>query len=582
MSHPSREWIIAPPHPERERLAGEARISPVLAQILLNRGIGSAADVQRFFGPQFRELLPPDSLPNAVEAGRRLARAAQAGCRIVVYGDYDVDGVTATAILWWGLKLAGANVDYYVPSRLDEGYGLNADALRRIRAAGADVVVTVDCGVTAVEEARLAHELGLELIVTDHHEPGESLPDALLVHPTACGRASPNPHLSGAGVALKVAWALSMELSRAARVAEQFRDYLCDATAFAALGLVADVVPLVGENRLIASYGLKQLCHSRNPGLHALIEVSGLTGKRQYDDYHVGFLLAPRLNAVGRMGHAREAVELFTHADPERARQIAQNLDWQNRRRQSVEREIFKQAEALVIERGYHRDGCRAIVLASAKWHVGVIGIVAARLVDRFHRPTILIALENGEGQGSGRSIRNFPLHEALAACRQHLLSFGGHAAAAGVRVKAGQVAAFTDAFQAEAARRLTQSDLTPKLRLDDQVSLQALLPDLITPLQKMGPFGSGNPRPMLATADVELAAPPRVVGNGNHLQLAVRQAGGDGRVIVRKAIAFNRGKSAGEFNDHRCFRLAFEPIASEWNGSRSIELKVLDWKWAD
>lgn len=539
-------------------------------------------DVQRYFGPQFRELLPPDSLPNAVEAGRRLARAALAGRKIVVYGDYDVDGVTATAILWWGLKLAGANVEYYVPSRLDEGYGLNADALRRIRASGTEVVVTVDCGVTAVEEARLAQELGLELIVTDHHEPGESLPDALLVHPTACGRACPNPHLSGAGVALKVAWALSMELSRAARVTDEFRDYLCDATAFAALGLVADVVPLVGENRLIASYGLKQLCHTRNPGLHALIEVSGLAGKPSYDDYHVGFLLAPRLNAVGRMGHAREAVELFTHADPARAKEIAQNLDWQNRRRQSVEREIFRQAEALVVERGFHRDGCRAIVLASAQWHAGVIGIVAARLVDRFHRPTILVALESGEGQGSGRSIRNFPLHEALAACRQHLVSFGGHAAAAGVRVKAEQVPAFAEAFQSEAARRLTQADLVPKLRLDDEVSLQSLLPDLVTPLQKMGPFGTGNPRPMLATADIELAAPPRVVGNGNHLQLAVRQAGGDGRVSVRKAIAFNRGKSAGEFNDHRRFRLAFEPIVNEWNGSRSVEMKVLDWKWAD
>ena len=570
-----RHWVIAPTHPERDRLAREAGVPPLLAQLLLARGVTAAAAVGPFLAPDIKALLPPDTLPGAPQAAARLAAAVRDRRPIVIYGDYDVDGVTATALLWHILRLAGADVRFYIPSRFDEGYGVNAEALESIAAEGGRVVVTVDCGITAVAEAERARALGLELIITDHHQPKEQLPAAAaLVHPTALGP-SPNPYLSGAGVALKVAWALAQELSGASRVRPDFREYLVEAMALAALGLVADVVPLVGENRILASFGLRQVARSANPGLIALREVSGLADKEHTDDYDVGFLLAPRLNAVGRMGHARLAVELFTRADLARAREIARTLDAQNRQRQEVERQIVKQAEALVLERGFHRESVRGIVLASADWHPGVIGIVAARLVERFHRPTVLIALDDEAGQGSGRSVRHFPLHEALAACGDHLLSHGGHAMAAGVKLRADQVAAFTTAFQAEAARRLTAADLRPHLRLDDEVGLAALTPDVVEALQRMAPFGEGNPRPRLATTPVELVDRPRIVGrSGTHLQFSVRQEG-----VYRKAIAFGQGAHADELAEHRRVRLAFEPIINDWNGQRRVELKVIDWK---
>ncbi len=461
-----------------------------------------------------------------------------------------------------------------MPSRLEEGYGLNAEALEKIAAEGAGLVLSVDCGITAVAEAQRARELGLELIVTDHHAPGSTLPDALIVHPTALGP-SPNPDLSGAGVALKVAWAFAQNLSGAVRVSPEFREFLLDATALAALGLVADVVPLTGENRVICHFGLRQLCHTRNPGLCALLEVSGLNGKAAYDDYDVGFMLAPRLNAVGRMGHARLAVELFTRAAPERAREIAATLNGHNRQRQTVERQIATEAEQLVIEHGFNRDGCHGIVLARPEWHAGVIGIVASRMVDRFRRPTVLIALENGLGQGSGRSVPHFPLNEVLAACGEHLVSHGGHAMAAGVKIRAERVEGFSRAFLAQAAQRLRPADLRPKLHLDDVVCLDDLQTAAVEAIRRMAPFGVGNLRPLLATEEVELVEPPRVVGrSGTHLQFSVRQ----GRTI-RKAIAFGRGKQAGELSEQRTLRVAFEPIMNEWNGRRSVELKVVDWK---
>ena len=493
----------------------------------------------------------------------------------MIYGDYDVDGVTATTILWHILTLAGAQVDFYIPDRLEEGYGVNGEALEQIAADGADLVITVDCGITAVEEAKLARRLGIELIITDHHQPSNELPAAdCIVHPSACGE-SPNPDLCGAGVALKIAWAFAQEFCGEERVTFEYKEFLLDATAFAALGLIADIVPLTGENRIITSFGLKHLSHARNVGLHALIEVSGLSEKKSYDDYDVGFRLAPRLNAVGRLGHARLAVELFTRADATRAQEIAALLDAQNRRRQQVERGIVQQAEALVIERGFDRDSCHGIVLASEDWHAGVIGIVASRLVDRFHRPTVLIALDGGQGQGSGRSVRHFPLHEVLEACGEHLLNHGGHAMAAGVKLSAEQVEPFTKAFLAEAGRRLTPKDLRPKIYLDAEVELSQLTTEVVESLQRMAPFGPDNPSPRMATTEVELVDAPRAVGRtGDHLQLRIRQDRD-----YRKAIAFGFGRQADELAQHRRLRLAFEPIINEWNGRRSVELKVIDWK---
>jgi len=568
--------VIDPPHPERERLAHQVGVTPLVAQVLLNRGLCEPDQARAFLMPRFNDLISPEQTPNAPQAAARLLCAARERRKIVIYGDYDVDGVTATAILWHGLRLLGADVDYYIPSRLDEGYGVNCEALERIAADGGRLVITVDCGITACQAAAVARRLGLELIITDHHQPHAELPAAdLIVHPTACGRAAENPDLSGAGVALKVAWALAREGSGGERVREDLREHLLDATAFAALGLIADVVPLIGENRIITTFGLRRLRHTANPGLRALIDIAGLTSKPAYDDYDVGFLLAPRLNAIGRLGHAREAVELFTTADAARAEAIARDLDGHNRRRQEVERGIVKQAEALVYERGMNRDGCHGIVLASEEWHPGVVGIVASRLVERFGRPTVLIALENGAGQGSGRSVRHFPLHEVLGVCGEHLESHGGHAMAAGVRIRSENVAAFTSAFLAEAGQRLTPADLRRRVRLDDEVDLADLAPPVVSFLQRMAPFGPGNPRPKLASRPVRIVDTPRLVGSrGAHVQFNVRQGS-----THRRAIAFYAAERINELSDHNELRLAFEPIINEWNGSRRVELKVIDWK---
>jgi single-stranded-DNA-specific exonuclease len=573
-----REWIIAAPHPDRDALASSAGVSPLLAQVLLSRGVASAAAISAFLQPQYKQLHSPADLPGAVEAAERLHAAVAAGRKIVVYGDYDVDGITGTAILWHAIRLAGGKVSFYIPSRLDEGYGVNGDALRELHTDGASLVITVDCGITAVEQARLAKDLGLDLIITDHHQPQATLPDAAcIVHPTAVGK-SPNPDLCGAAVALKVAWALGQKCAGAGRVQPEWAESLQDATALAALGLIADVVPLTGENRVITTFGLKRLRTTQNHGLRALLDVSGLTSKDSYDDYDVGFKLAPRLNAIGRLGHARLAVELFTRAGPEQAHQIAETLDDQNRKRQTVERGIVKEAEALVSELGFDRDGCRGIVLASSKWHAGVIGIVASRLVDRFHRPTVLIALEGDQGQGSGRSIRHFPLHEVLDTCSEHLISHGGHAMAAGIKVTADRIEDFTQAFLEQAANRLTPQDLTPKLHLDDEVPLSMLQLDVVNTLNRLAPFGPGNPRVRLATQPVEITGEPRAVGkSAAHVQFSVR----DGSE-VRKAIAFGRGGEIDQLNDHRRLQLAFEPSINEWQGHRSVQLKVIDWRLLD
>jgi single-stranded-DNA-specific exonuclease len=453
---------------------------------------------------------------------------------------------------------------------------LNVEAIRAIAAEGMDLVVTIDCGVTASETAKLACELGVDLIITDHHTPGPELPPAtVVVHPTL-GGACPNPHLCGAGVAFKVAWAMAQELSGQSRVSAEFRQFLMlVALPLAGLGTIADVVPVTGENRIIARHGLAALRAAPLPGLRALIESARLTGS-SIDGYDVGFKLAPRLNAAGRMGHARLAVELLTRADDNRAREIALYLEEHNRARQSKERKITQEAFKLVERLGLDGDANRAIVLVGEGWHAGVIGLVASRVVDRYRKPTIVISLEDGVGQGSGRSIERLDMAAALRACSEHLTTFGGHRMAAGLRIDAGCIEAFTEAFVDHANRRLTAADLVPRLRIDAEASLDELDLETVGTIAQMGPFGEGNPRPLLATDWLDLADEPRCVGkSGDHLQAVFAQSG-----AVIRAIAFGQAEVACQLKRHRKCRVAFEPIINEFNNRRSVELQVVDFKF--
>jgi single-stranded-DNA-specific exonuclease len=581
-----KDWVIPPPWPGRDRLAAALRISPIVAQVLHNRGVGDVEAARQFLNPELSGIHPPEDLPGATEAAERIHSAIRHGEKIVIFGDYDVDGITGVAILWHCLRLAGSEPDFYIPHRLEEGYGISTEAIETLADEGARLIITVDCGVTAREPAARGKQLGVDLIITDHHNPHADedgtiqLPEALLVHPRIAppGTAPyPNPDLSGAGVAFKLAWAVAQRVSNATKVKPEFRDMLVDATALAALGTVADVVPLTGENRIIAHHGLRGLPQSRLCGLQALIQSAGLSGKK-LGGYDIGFRLAPRLNAIGRMGHARVAVEMLTRSSPAEATRIAGNLEQQNQARQILERRIAEEARGMVVQQGQDSDTVRAIVLASKDWHAGVIGIVASRITEEFGRPTVLIALDGELGQGSGRSIRNFPLHEVLAQCREHLITYGGHAMAAGLKIAVDRIDAFREAFQARAGQMLTPADLTPKLRLDDVAALARLDEQLVADLARLEPFGAGNPSPGLSTDWLEVIGEPRAVGSaGTHLQVTLAE----GRTQC-KGIAFGLARLLPELLDHRRCQVAFRPIVNEWRGRRTVEMQILDFRFPE
>ncbi len=568
----AKTWLIASSTEDCEPLAQRLNLPRVVAQLLVNRGVGSEDQSRAFLFPQLRDLHPPATLPGAEGAAQRIVEAVGARSKIVLYGDYDVDGITGVAILWHVLRAAGADVSFYVPHRIEEGYGLNLEAVRRLVAEGAGLIVSIDCGITAHAVAEALAGTGVDLIITDHHSLHGELPRAAVVVHPGIGDGYPNPHLSGAGVAFKLAWAIGQQQSGATQVTPAFRELLMDLLPLAALGTIADVVPLVGENRILARHGLSALPKTTLPGLKCLMESAGLT-QGSVSGYDVGFKLAPRLNAAGRMGHARLAVELLTRADADRGREIALYLEEHNRARQAAERKITHEACELVERRNLAGDARRGIVLACEGWHAGVIGIVAARIVERYHRPAVLIALSNGEGQGSARSVPHFDMSEALSHCAEHLSAYGGHAMAAGLRIATDRVEAFTDAFVSLANQRLNGDDLIPKLRLDAEVPLSDLTLPTAEAIVGLGPFGVGNPKPKLATDWVTLAGEPRCVGsNQDHLQASFHQNG-----VRLKAIGFGMGSQIEDLKQHRRCRIAFEPILNDYNGRRTVEMQILD-----
>ncbi len=588
MRSAAKTWHLLPHDPAAiDRLARALSVSPVVAQLLLNRNQAEPEAARRFLWAPLAQLHEPALLPGAAEAARRLHNAIRQGRRICVYGDYDVDGVTGTAVLLQALRLLGAQVEFYVPNRLEEGYGLNREALRQIAQGGAGLLITVDCGITSVAEAEEARDLGLELIVTDHHEFKDRLPAAAaLVHPRLPASAPislpprdgevgyPFAGLSGSGVAFKVAWALCQEASGGPKVTQRLRDFLLDSMALAALGTVADVMPLHGENRIFVRHGLVRIRHNPSPGLQALLEAAGLHEKKELCAADIGYTLAPRLNAAGRLGCARMAVELLTTPSRQRAVDLARYLEEQNRRRQAMEKHILVQARQQAEREGV--DGAPAVVLASADWHPGLIGIVAGRLADLYARPVLLIALhdQEGPGHGSGRSVPGFPLHEALAACSADLLSHGGHEAAAGFKIGKDAIASFRERFCAYAGRHFPSGPPAPRLVLDAEVPLSALTPGLLAALAQLEPYGAGNPQPLFLAGGLQVVGEPRLIGTGErHLTFRVRQEGSELRVI-----AFGMADRAEELMSAggRCC-LAFTPRINEWQGRRTVELELRD-----
>lgn len=554
-------------------LADSAAIPPLVAQLLIQRGIGDAAAARAFLNPRRDGLIDPERLPGAVEAADRLVRAVRDGRKIVIYGDYDVDGVCGTSILWEALRLAGARaIDYYIPHRVDEGYGLNGEALRRIKyEMHADVVVTVDCGVSACAEALLARELGLELIITDHHTPGPTWPEAdVVVHPRAPGSEYGFPDLCGAAVAFKVAWQVCKGFGDGQRASPHLREFLVRAINYVALATIADVVPLEGENRIFVRHGLAGIARAPSVGLHALLEISNALGKNKLNTGTIGFGIAPRINAAGRMERAMMAVELLTTTDEAHARALAAQLDECNARRQDLERHIARAAHAQVDETGGLGER-GAIVVASADWHAGVIGIVASRLAEAYHRPAIVIALGDGIGQGSGRSVPGFDLHAALSACSEGLLSFGGHKAAAGLKLHATDFDAFAARFDAHCRVALSPDMRQRILWIDAEAPLSMWSVALVTQVEMLEPYGMGNPRPIFVSQPVTVVGEIRAVGrDGSHAQVRLKQ--GDATV---KAVAWGQYKRLEALNRDAPLAAAYYPQINEWNGRREVQLEL-------
>ncbi len=572
-------WSLLPHDRDAiERLSRTLQVSPIVAQLLLNRKLAEPEQARRFLACPLSGLHEPETLPGMDVATDRLLDAVRARRRICVYGDYDVDGVAATAILSTCLKLLEAQVEFHVPHRLEDGYGLNAETLHKLAAAGVEVVVTVDCGIASCAEAEEARRLGLELIVTDHHEPKEALPcAAAVVHPRlpcADGTSYPCGHLSGAGVAFKLAWALCKRHCGSPRVTPPLREFLLDAILLAALGTVADVVPLFDENRIFVRHGLSRLRQKPGVGVQALLRCAKLDAKLNLGAVDIGYALAPRLNAAGRLGTARLAVELLTTTSPDRAGTLADYLERQNHERQQIERRILQEARELA-ERDPHAP---ALVLASPSWHPGLLGIVASRLVDQYARPVLMIALREGypHGQGSGRSVPGFRLHEALQECTEHLVGHGGHATAAGFRIAPERIDAFRRRFCDVALRHFGGAAPAHRIVIDAEVPLSALTLGLLAAIESLEPYGSGNPQPVLLADRLQVVGEPRRVGGGErHLSFRVRQ-----NVKEVRAIAFGMGDRAEELMSAggQCC-LAFTPRLNEWQGYRSVEIEVRDFQ---
>ena len=567
-----KEWVIRPLDGGVRSLAMSLKVSHLLAQVLINRGITDAPAASCFLRPKLTGLIGPERMPGVEAAVRRIIRAVKSNEKITVYGDYDVDGITGVSILLEILKLLGGDVDYYIPHRIDEGYGLNEEAVRSLAKAGTRLLITVDCGIGAYRSAELAGELGLELIITDHHRPGEELPKAgAIVHPAA-DKSYPNQDSSGAMVAFKLAWAIANEFSAGQKLEPQLREFMLDATCLAAMGTIADVMDLRGENRILVNYGLKSLSQCRLCGVQALIESAGLTGQG-LDSFQVGFRLAPMLNAAGRMGHARLAVELLTSDSHIRSVQIAEYLKEQNTRRQKCEREIVRQACAMITEQGLNHPDRRSMVLVGRDWHSGVIGIVASRIVDKYNRPTIMINAADGVSQGSARSIEGFDILSAITACSGHLIHFGGHKMAAGITIETAKIEAFAADFERYASQNTGESDCESRLEIDAAAPLGEIRKEVVDELQMLEPFGRGNPEPLFATKGVRLCSAPRRVGaKGDHLQLAITDNTGSVR-----CIGFGMGKLEKKLLEQQFFNVAYQPQLDTYNGSCNVQLVLAD-----
>lgn len=542
-----------------DRMAAEVGISHIVAGLLLHRGIKNADTAKEFLNPEKQAFHDPFLLRDMDKAVERICQAIAQREKIVVYGDYDVDGITSTALLMRNLSSLGADVEYYIPNRQTEGYGFNTKALQHLSDVGAALLISVDCGISAIQET--AAMIGkLDIVITDHHLPQKDLPQALAVvdpHREDCNY--PDKNLAGVGVAFKLCQALWKKM--------QDVDFTED-LEIVALGTIADVVPLLGENRHIVKLGLAQIQQTELIGLLALISAAGLEGKKISTE-HIGFALAPRLNAAGRIGTAAKGAELLLAAERGKADALALELNEENVQRQLLEHAILELAEKQLQD--VDMSKVHVLVLSGAGWHPGVIGIVASRIVEKYYRPTVVIGVQDGIGKGSCRSIEGFHMYDALKACEDLLLGFGGHAQAAGLSVTAENIDALREAMDAYAVKHLSPEDYIPTVIIEAELPVHSVDFAFIHEIELLEPFGAGNPRPLFCCRDVRGSYAKGMGAQGQHLRFQIEVP-----ASRLTAIGWNMSEQAALVNQHPV-DIAYSPEINEWNGRQYLQCKLQD-----
>lgn len=562
------QWVVAPEPDFRlvDDIAQKVNLPPLVVKILVSRNMTDPVVIDKFINPNMSDLVDPFLIPGMEAGVERTIQALQENETIMIYGDYDVDGITAASLMFLVLNKLGANVHYYLPNRLVEGYGLSEEGIIEAERKGASLIISVDTGITAGKEVEYAKEKFIDCVITDHHEPGETLPNAAAVVNPKLGP-SIGRELAGVGVAFKFAQGLYSRLG-------QDQTELYEHLDLVALGTSADVVPLVNENRILTSFGIGQIMRSSKPGLKSLVFECDLMGK-EITTSQIVFIIAPRINAVGRLGGAEKAIKLLTTKDTQTASSIAKFLEIENRRRKSIDENTLEEALGQ-IEKSVDLENDKAIVLHSEGWHQGVIGIVASRLVEKYYLPTVLIAVDNNEGKGSGRSIPGFHLHDALKSCEDLLLRYGGHKYAAGMSIAPERIKEFQQRFKRVAATQLNPEDLIRKLHIDAELDLDDIDFDLVDTLERFAPFGPENMKTVFITRNLEIVGSPQVVGR-NHLRMRVRS----GRKVF-DVIGFGFGDYAEQLSMHGVdFDMAYVIEKNIHNGVTKIQLRVKDIRWS-
>ncbi len=551
-------WKIKEVNQDLEsKLSKELGVSRILSRLLINRGITTKNKAEKFLHPSLDNLIDPFLLPGIKKAVERIRKAKEKKEKILIYGDYDVDGITAVCLCLIVLKELGLNVDFHIPERLTEGYGLSKEAIRLAQAENVNLIITVDCGITNSEEVLFARGLGIDIIITDHHLPEDGKkPESLVTIDPMVGECPEElKHLAGVGVAYKLMQALT-------------NDNLNQHLDLVALGTIADLVPLTGENRIFAKEGLKIIKEAKKEGIKELLNVSKLTDK-EINSYHIGFLLGPRINAAGRVASAKKAVELLLTKSSEKANTIAQELDRQNQERRKIQKKIFEEACALIKKE--KMDSNYSIVLVREGWHPGVAGIVASKVVEKFYRPTIILCLEKGIAKGSGRSIENFHLFHAVKKCKDLLLSCGGHKLAIGLTLKAENVPQFKKRLEEEAKKSLSEDDFRKKINIDSLLSFSEISHSFLDDLKKLAPFGRGNSRPVFASQNLKVGKFLRK--NSQHLFCWLAEKGS-----YLEAAGFGMAKTINLSQDD-VVDIAYYPQINDWQGMNRIQLNLKDIK---